>query len=254
MLREQLLGGVGAVERLARAVVAGAGMVAADDQVGAAVVLADDRVPDRLARAGHAHGERQQAQRRGLLGIVLQQLLVAAHAGEVVDVAGLGHADDRLDQEVGLGGLGGAEGQLLVRAVHGIAGLERDHPAPAQLAEAVAQLLRRVAQMLEVVVHRRLDALQRCRRDRRCRHGRAGSARAGCALSSAPNTAIASARLSGCQRSVTVSVALSTPSRSRRSMVSPSSSCLGEGRGHVERDRDRPQGPLARRMSDSTLS
>ena len=136
-------------------------MVAADDQVGAAVVLADDRVPDRLARAGHAHRQRQQAERGGLLGIVVQQLLVAAHAGEMVDVAGLGHADHGLDQEVGLGRLGGAEGQLLVRAVHRVAGLEGDHAAPAQLPEPVAQLLRRVAQMLEIVVHGRLDALHR---------------------------------------------------------------------------------------------
>src|SRR5438552_1681517 len=36
-------------------VVADAGMVAADDEVRAAVVLAAERVPDRLARAGIAH-------------------------------------------------------------------------------------------------------------------------------------------------------------------------------------------------------
>ena len=134
-------------------------MVAADDQVGAAIVLADDRVPDRLARAGHAHRQRQQAEGGRLLGIVADQLLVAAHAGEMVDVAGLGHADHGMDQQVGLGRLGGAVGQLLVGAVHRVAGLEGDHPAPAQLAEPVAQLLRRVAQMLEIVVHGRLDAL-----------------------------------------------------------------------------------------------
>ena len=67
VLREQLLGGVGAVEGLAGAVVAGAGMVAADDQVGAAVVLADDRVPERLARAGHAHGQRQDETKSSLV-------------------------------------------------------------------------------------------------------------------------------------------------------------------------------------------
>jgi hypothetical protein len=38
-------------------------MVAADDEMGQAVVAADDAVPDRLARAGHAHGKVQQRQR-----------------------------------------------------------------------------------------------------------------------------------------------------------------------------------------------
>ena len=37
-------------------------MVAADDHVGQAVVAADDAVPDRLARAAHAHGQVQQRQ------------------------------------------------------------------------------------------------------------------------------------------------------------------------------------------------
>ena len=44
MLPQQLLGVVRAVERLALRVVARTGVVAADDEVGAAVVLADDRV------------------------------------------------------------------------------------------------------------------------------------------------------------------------------------------------------------------
>ena len=64
MLRHQLLRVVRAVERLAGRVVAGAGVVAADDEVVGAVVAADDRVPQRLARAGHAHGQRQQRQQR----------------------------------------------------------------------------------------------------------------------------------------------------------------------------------------------
>ena len=92
---EQLLGVVGAVERLALRVVAGAGMVAADDEVGAAVVLADERVPDRLARAAHAHRERQQRELDRPLRILGEQRLVAAHAGVVVDVARLGHAHRR---------------------------------------------------------------------------------------------------------------------------------------------------------------
>ena len=121
-------------------------MVAADDEVRAAVVLADDRVPQRLARTAHAHRQVQQAQHRGLLRVALEHVLVAAHAREVIDVAGLGHADDRMDQQVRLDVARRPERQLLVRAVHRVARLERDDLAPAELAETAAQLGRRVAQ------------------------------------------------------------------------------------------------------------
>ena len=63
--------------------------------------------------------------------IFADEELVAADAGEVVDVAGLGHADDRMDEEVGFDLLRGAEGELDVRAVHRVAGLEGDDAAPA---------------------------------------------------------------------------------------------------------------------------
>ena len=64
VLLESFLRLVGAVERLAVGILAGTGMVAADDEVGAAVILADERVPDRFARAAHAHCQRQQRELR----------------------------------------------------------------------------------------------------------------------------------------------------------------------------------------------
>ena len=67
VLLQQLLGIVRSVERLAARVLAGAGVIAADDQVRAAVVLADDRVPDRLARPAHPHRQRQQREVRRVL-------------------------------------------------------------------------------------------------------------------------------------------------------------------------------------------
>ena len=139
VLGHQFLGIVGTVERLALGVVAGAGMIAADDEVRAAVVLADDGVPDGLARTGHAHGQVQQRQRRGLLRVLLEHVLVAAHAGVVVDIAGLGQADHRVDQQVGLALARGTEGQFLVSAMQRVARLERHDLAPAELAEAAAQ-------------------------------------------------------------------------------------------------------------------
>ncbi len=159
VLVHELLGVVGAVERLAVRVVAGTGVVAADDEVRAAVVLADDGVPHGLAGAGHAHGQVQQRERGGLLGVGLEHVLVAAHAGVVIDVAGLGEAHHRVDQQVGLGLAGRAEGEFLVGAVQGVARLEGDHLAPAELGEPRPELRRAVAQALEVVVGGGLDAV-----------------------------------------------------------------------------------------------
>ena len=149
----------------------GPGVVAADDEVGAAVVAADDRVQQDLARAGHPHRQRQQAQddRAGLV-VVVDQGPVAADAGEVVDVAGLGHADDRVDQQPAADLLGRALGQLLVGAVQRVAGLEGDDLRPAERLEVLAQLGRGPAQLDEVVVRRGADAPPAGRR----RSGRAG--------------------------------------------------------------------------------
>ncbi len=56
VLLDQLLGVVRSIEGLPGPV-SRTRVVAADDEVRAAVVLADDRVPERLARPGHAHRE-----------------------------------------------------------------------------------------------------------------------------------------------------------------------------------------------------
>jgi len=126
----------------------------------AAVILADDRVPQRLAWTAHAHRQRQQAQHRRLLGIVRDQLLVAAHARVVIDVAGLGHADAWMNQQVRLGDLRSAERQFEVRAMHRVARLERHDALPAEFFEMRPCLARRHAQMTEVVVARRFEAAQ----------------------------------------------------------------------------------------------
>jgi hypothetical protein len=85
------------------------------------------------------------SERRRLLGVGLQEVLITAHAREVVDVARLRHADDGLDQEIRLDVLGRAKRQLLVGAVHRVARLEGDDAAPAELLKAIAKLLRSIA-------------------------------------------------------------------------------------------------------------
>ena len=82
----------------------------------------------------------------------------------MIDVARLGHADDRVDQQAAADLLGGSLGQLFVSPVQRVAGLEGDDPAPAQRLEVLAQLGRRAAQLDEIVVRRDADHLEPARR------------------------------------------------------------------------------------------
>ncbi len=66
-----------------------------------------------------------------------------------------------MNQQVGFHLLGGAEGQFLVGAMHGIAGLEGDDAAPAQAGKFGAQFRRSQTQRAEIVVRRRLQAFER---------------------------------------------------------------------------------------------
>jgi hypothetical protein len=77
-----------------------------------------------------------------------------------VQIARLGHADRRVNEDIGLCGPGGLQGDLAVQAVHGLAGVEGHHVLPALLGEQVAQFFRCVAQGLEVELDGQLDALQ----------------------------------------------------------------------------------------------
>jgi hypothetical protein len=154
---EDFLRFVGAVERLAVGVFARSGVVAANDEVRAAIVLADQRVPDRFTRAAHAHGQRQQRKLLRSLRILRTQQLVATDAGVIVHVARLGHSDDWLDQKVGFDLLGRSEREFHVGAVHRIAGLEGNDTAPSETGKFGAQLGRSQAQRAEVVVRRDLQ-------------------------------------------------------------------------------------------------
>ena len=136
-------------------------MVAADDQMVGAVVAADDRVPHRLARAGHAHRQRQQSQQDAVRVVVaVGQGFVGADPGEVIHVAGLGQADDGVQQERAVHLFGGTFGQFLVDAVQRVAGLERHHIGMAELRQPGAGLRRGQAQIDEIVVFRQVQHAQ----------------------------------------------------------------------------------------------
>lgn len=140
VLLDELLGVIRAVVVLAILVLARASVVTANNEVGRAVVLADDGVPEGLAGTTHAHGQRQQGESGHAVGVSRQQGLVDSDTGEVVNVAGFGQADNRVDEDVGPLRAGSADRQLAVSAVHGVASLEGNDLFPAQFVEVRAQL------------------------------------------------------------------------------------------------------------------
>ena len=155
MPRGQLLRGEWLVETAARP-----GVVAADDEVRRAEVAADQRVPQRLARAGHAHRQRQQRQHRGAMRVARHDRLVAAHTRVVIDIARLGHSDHRMDEQARLGFLGGAQRELEMRAMQWVPCLEGNDPPPAKHRELCPQLRGSVTQVAIVVMHGGVHALE----------------------------------------------------------------------------------------------
>ena len=74
--------------------------------------------------------------------IMCEQRLVAAYSGVVVNVTGLGHAHNGMDQQVGLMLLDCPQCKLIMRPVHGVSGLKSDYISPSQAAELVTKVSR----------------------------------------------------------------------------------------------------------------
>ena len=89
-----------AIEVFSRAVFAGSGVVAADDEVGGAVVFTDDGMPDCFSGPAHAHCEGEETENCHAIWVAGEEGLIDTHAGEVVDVAGLCETDYRVDKDV----------------------------------------------------------------------------------------------------------------------------------------------------------
>ena len=75
----------------------------------------------------------------------------------MIDITGFCHADNRMDQQVGLCLFGGAERQFLMRPMQRIASLKRNHFAPAKFAEIGPQFIWRIASAAKIIMHRWLD-------------------------------------------------------------------------------------------------
>ena len=126
----EVLGVVGAVEVLAVDGGLGPRHVAADDEVGAPVVLADDHVLDSLAGTGHVHGVREVRPPDGGVVHLLGEHLVGVVADEAGDVVVLGRAHGGVHQAnralAHVLGVESAGEELVVRPVDGVAALEGD--------------------------------------------------------------------------------------------------------------------------------
>ena len=122
---EDLLGVEGAV------ILAHACMVPADDQVGAAEVLAEDRVEQSFPGTGVAHIQRITGLDDGVLHeIVLGEDIDGLGAHFRGDVAGFQFAQELVDQDA-VADLDGDLGQVLVGAVHGVPELQSGDGVPA---------------------------------------------------------------------------------------------------------------------------
>ena len=131
-------------------------MIPPHDEVAAAEVLAEHGVQQRLARTAVAHLERHpRLDARVLDEVVLDQRVHGPDPDLGRDVPRLELAEDLLDQHA-VAHLDGDLGQGLVRAVHGVAELERRHRAPPLVLEEPARLVR---SHVEPRVPRRVPAL-----------------------------------------------------------------------------------------------
>mmetsp|Transcript_8393 Transcript_8393/g.35099 ORF Transcript_8393/g.35099 Transcript_8393/m.35099 type:complete len:460 (-) Transcript_8393:4-1383(-) len=118
--------------------------VSSDDEVRASVVLADDHVLDRLARAGHVHGVREvRPANLGVVHLRRERLVgvVAHQAGDVVVLRGTHRGVHERDRALAhVVRVERAREELVVRAVNRVAALERHHVLA--LGEHVAHLRR----------------------------------------------------------------------------------------------------------------
>ncbi len=139
--------------RVVRAIVlADARVIASDDDVCAAIVLAADRVKDRFARTGVPHRRRKHAEDHAVGRIVIaQEFLVRTHPHVGRDIVRLGFADERMEKQAVHDFERGLL-NVLVRAVDRVARLKRDDALPPARGEHLASGEWRVAKLWELEI------------------------------------------------------------------------------------------------------
>ena len=133
------------VEWLATRIISRPRMISADNEVIGAVIAADDGMKQSFLWTCHAHCQWEQAKHGVfLIVVIINQRLVRADAGIVIDVTGLGHADHGMNDQRAFDFRRGALGEFLVDAVQGIASLESNDVVVSHLFEHFTHLSGRV--------------------------------------------------------------------------------------------------------------
>src|SRR5204862_8202814 len=98
-------------------------------------------MPQSFAWTSESHGERKKRQHdSSLIVILICEHFVSAYPGEVIDVTGLGHADDRMQEQHTVHLLDCSFGQLFVRALERVSRLKRDNVFETFILEPAASL------------------------------------------------------------------------------------------------------------------
>ena len=160
VLLDHLLCVVWAVERLASRIISWASVVSTYDEVVCSEVPSYDGVQHSFTRPSHSHSQGQERQKHTVtVEVVLRQCFVRAHAGEVVNVAFLGHPYYGVKQQHAIDFFYCPFDKLFVNTMHRVTGLECHDIGVTVLAQPVAGFRRSQAQLLEIVVSRYLQYL-----------------------------------------------------------------------------------------------
>lgn len=96
----QVLRIVRAVEILSLRIFAWSGVVTADNEVSGTEILSNDGMPHSLPWSGHAHSERQKGQVTHSIRVFLHDRFVYSDAGIMINIAGLGEADNGVNEDI----------------------------------------------------------------------------------------------------------------------------------------------------------
>ena len=130
------------------------GVIAADELLRAAVILSEKRVQERFPGTRVTHVERVAGVDDGILDkIVLDERIDGTGTHARGDVSGLEPAEQRVNEHA-VAHLDADLGEILVGAMHGIAGLKRRHFRPAALLEHGADFGRGQKQIRELLAEK----------------------------------------------------------------------------------------------------
>src|SRR5437763_12530241 len=117
----------------------------------AAVVFADQSVPDCFSWSRHSHRKRQQRKFCCARRKLRHYELIAADSRKVVYITGPSDSDGGMDQQAGLHLFSCPKSEFHMRAVHGITSLKSHHSTPDETGHFSPYFVGRCATALKIV-------------------------------------------------------------------------------------------------------